>query len=140
MKRPSVISKLLSANDVGHTGGHQAGILIPKQSDVLPFFPSLDASQKNPRVMLTFIDDWGDTRSFAFIYYNSKYFGGTRNEYRLTRMTSFLRSKGASPGDTAVFTRSSDGAYRVSVQKAQSATVVISKALKLGNSWKVVRL
>ena len=33
--RPSAISKELSANDVGETGGHQAGILVPKERKIL---------------------------------------------------------------------------------------------------------
>ena len=34
------ISKILSANDIGATGGHQAGILIPKDPRILGFFPT----------------------------------------------------------------------------------------------------
>ena len=36
------ISKILSANDTGETGGHQAGILVPKQEEILSFFPPLE--------------------------------------------------------------------------------------------------
>ena len=43
------IAKILSANDTGETGGHQAGILVPREPDVISFFPKLDASQYNPR-------------------------------------------------------------------------------------------
>src|SRR5215469_7482404 len=48
----SQIRKTLSANDVGSTGAHQAGILIPKDPKILAFFPTLDASTKNPRISL----------------------------------------------------------------------------------------
>ena len=39
------ISKNLSANDTGETGGNRAGMLIPKTGEILTFFP-LDANQK----------------------------------------------------------------------------------------------
>ncbi|TPN68808.1 hypothetical protein FJ980_32960, partial [Mesorhizobium sp. B1-1-5] len=38
------IAKALSANDTGDTGGHQAGILVPKEEGILAFFPELDRS------------------------------------------------------------------------------------------------
>ena len=34
-----VVEKILSANDCGLTGGHQAGALIPKEDRILGFFP-----------------------------------------------------------------------------------------------------
>lgn len=51
------IAKLLSANDAGETGGHQAGILIPKDQKVLSFFPDLDRKILNPRCHIQFLDD-----------------------------------------------------------------------------------
>ena len=84
------ISKTLSPNDVGDTGAHQAGMHIPKQEEILSFFPALDTATKNPRCIMRFVDDAGSIWKFAFIYYNNKFFGGTRNEYRLTRMTPFI--------------------------------------------------
>ena len=35
----NAIEKTLSKNDTGETGGHQAGILVPKEPDILGFFP-----------------------------------------------------------------------------------------------------
>ncbi len=85
------ISKKLSANDVGTTGAHQAGILVPKEKAILSFFPSLDPSVKNPRMTLVVRELKDGTRwEFNFIYYNNRLFGGTRNEYRLTCMTQYL--------------------------------------------------
>src|SRR5690242_8713672 len=95
-----VISKVLSLNDTAETGAHQAGILVPKRAEILAFFPTLDGTLKNPRVMLRFLDTAGGAWDFAFIYYNNRFFGGTRNEYRLTRMTPFLRGHGLRAGDT----------------------------------------
>ena len=34
-----VVEKILSANDCGLTGGHQAGALIPKEDRIVGFFP-----------------------------------------------------------------------------------------------------
>ena len=33
--KPKCISKVLSSNDTGETGSHQAGILIPKGGEIL---------------------------------------------------------------------------------------------------------
>ena len=90
--RPSAITKVLSKNDTGETGGHQAGILVPKDPNILAFFPPLDSSTKNPRVRLNFFDPQGSLWKFSFIYYNNYFFGGTRNEYRLTWMTALIRN------------------------------------------------
>ena len=88
---PRTIRKTLSANDAGETGGHQAGILIPRDRRILTFFPQLNTSELNPRTHITFEDAAGTPWEFAFIYYNNRRFGGTRNEYRLTRMTRYIR-------------------------------------------------
>ena len=93
MTHTAQITKTLSANDVGETGGHQAGILVPKEREILSFFPSLNPRDKNPRVTLVFREPDGITRwDFNFIYYNNRFFGGTRNEYRLTCMTKYFRA------------------------------------------------
>jgi len=88
--KPAIISKLLSQNDAGQTGGHQAGILIPKSGGILDFFPVLNINEKNPRIQIVFTDETDRKWEFNFIYYNSKLFGGTRNEYRLTGMTFYI--------------------------------------------------
>lgn len=94
-------SKVLTANDTGASGGHQAGVHIPKtQKDLLGFLPELDGRIKNPSVWLVCHDDAGGTWQFRYIYYNNKHHdaGGTRDEYRVTHMTGFMRSAGARPG------------------------------------------
>ena len=112
--RPKSISKVLSSNDTGETGGHQAGMLIPKGGEILEFFPALNGDEKNPRTYLYFIDDVNKRWKFNFIYYNNKFFGGTRNEYRLTGMTAYIRQNNLKTGGflliekdtrTLVFTR-----------------------------------
>lgn len=132
------ISKILSANDTGDTGGHQAGLLVPKEPEILEFFPRLDKRQKNPRYHLAFYDE-SDTRwEFAFIYYNNKFFGGTRNEYRLTRMTPFMRMSGLHAGDELILQRDNDGRRHVRYKRRIKSRISDDGILRLGSSWKVI--
>ncbi|OSN02195.1 type II restriction endonuclease [Lonsdalea populi] len=79
--------KRLSANDTGATGGHQVGLYIPSNV-VGTLFPSINhTNELNPSVMLTAHVSshvCPDSQARA-IYYNSRYFGKTRNEKRITR-------------------------------------------------------
>lgn len=133
------IAKILSANDTGETGCNQSGILIPKDEQFLSFFPRLDPAQRNPRSLLNFVDDGGAFWEFAFIYYNNKFFGGTCNEYRLTRMTKYIRQANLSSGDELILTRSIDGQYTVGA-KRQKAAEVRPGPLRLGSQWRVVKI
>lgn len=133
------IAKTLSANDTGETGGHQAGILVPKNPDILNFFPPLLSEVKNPRHHIFFRDETGQQWEFAFIYYNGRLFGGTRNEFRLTRMTPFLRQAGLKAGDELILEHHDEEGYSVHYQRAQSARIR-NGVLKLGGDWKVVRV
>lgn len=133
------IAKALSKNDTGETGGHQAGILVPKEEDILSFFPKLDASQYNPRCHLRFLDSSGTFWEFAFIYYNGKFFEGTRNEYRLTRMTKYIRQAGLVVGDEIVLSYDGDR-YQISHRRQRQAAVNESGVLKLGSGWRVVQI
>lgn len=132
------ISKILSANDTGDTGGHQAGILVPKDSRILSFFPPLDRSTKNPRHALSFVDREGARWGFSFIYYNNKFFGGTRNEYRLTRMTRYIRESGLVPGDTIFLSKDENGALSVDYERAKK--VRDGGVLKLSGTWIVIKI
>lgn len=132
------IVKVLSANDTGETGGHQAGILVPKDPALLSFFPKLDASQYNPRVHLNFVDDAGTLWEFAFIYYNNALFDGTRNEYRLTRMTKYIRQAGLAVGDEVILSKD-ENRYRVSHARKQQKKAA-SGVLQLGTGWRVIQL
>lgn len=134
------ITKSLSANDTGETGTHQAGILVPKEPELLRFFPLLSEGIKNPRQHIHVTDEAGVGWEFAFIYYNNRLFGGTRNEYRLTRMTKYLRNAGAVQGDELEFCKSDSGEYSVALKKANSITQDKPGILKLGSGWKVLSL
>lgn len=137
--RTNAIEKILSRNDTGETGGHQAGILIPKKQELLSFFPSLDSTEKNPRFLITFNDHLDEQWSFSFIYYNNKFFGGTRNEYRLTGMTRYMNAYNLKSGDTLTLSRNVDGFYSVNYKKS-SVQKKSGERLKLSNSWKVVKI
>ena len=128
------IEKILSPNDTGETGGHQAGILVPKESEILAFFPKLDPSVKNPRVVLDMHDDTGGEWTFCFIYYNNRFFGGTRNEYRLTGMTAFFREFNLKAGDKIILRHESSRSLHISYKRSQEQ----GKVLKLSLTWKVV--
>jgi Restriction endonuclease EcoRII, N-terminal len=124
-----ILTKLLSPNDVGETGSHQAGMHIPKHGGFLRFFPSLDKSTKNPDSLMMFAGPDGTSWEFRFIYYNNRFFGGTRSEYRLTRMTGFLRHFGARSGDGIVLTRDSDGSYRIDLMRTASESSALAPAV-----------
>ena len=132
------IRKTLSANDAGETGGHQAGILIPRDQRILSFFPRLNALELNPRSHIAFEDDTGTLWEFAFIYYNNRRFGGTRDEYRLTRMTRYIRQAALASGDEIILQRDEHGGYSISHQFASAATSTRGPTLTLSGGWQII--
>ncbi|MES2757382.1 MAG: EcoRII N-terminal effector-binding domain-containing protein [Pseudomonadota bacterium] len=118
-------SKTLSANDVGATGAHQAGMLVPKgEKELLEFLPRLDSAIKNPDAWIRCIDEDGRERKFRFVYYNNKRHdpAGTRDEYRLTYMTSYLREMRARENDILEISRADkSGNYAVRIVRAVSS-------------------
>ena len=120
------VSKRISANDLGLTGSHQAGIAVPKgaESGILSFFPALDKSLKNPSCPVTVRGaDSGVYWELRFVYYNGKRHGtSTRDEYRWSGMTKMMRDMAVEPGDDLVFTRTAAGEVLVSVSKAAPLT------------------
>lgn len=137
---PLTISKTLSANDTGETGGHQAGLLIPKDPELLSFFPRLNSSHYNPRCHLSFTDDSSSRWEFAFIYYNNALFGGTRNEYRLTRMTRYIRESVLKIGDEIILSKDDNGKYGISYKRKNKVKMTVSGRLKLGSGWRIVSI
>lgn len=131
------IYKILSANDIGLTGGHQAGILIPRDEEILSFFPELNKKEKNPRHLLTFFDDSDQRWEFSFIYYNNRFFGGTRNEYRLTRMTNYIRSHNLKVGDELHLVNEGDGIRKVTYKRTLETE---RNKLRLSGEWKIIRI
>jgi len=122
--------KTLSRNDTGESGSHQAGILVPKSDqDLLSFFPPLDASVKNPDSMIDCQDEDGRWWRFRFVYYNNKLHDlkGTRNEYRLTQMTRYLKSFGATAGQSLIFGKQPDGTYKISLSAVPIDTLEVTR-------------
>lgn len=119
--------KTLTANDTGETGGHQAGIHIPKsQSELLALLPLLDSTRKNPDAWLEMTDETGIIWRFRYIHYNNKFHdeSGTRDEYRITHMTKFFRAVGAVEGDIMVISGSPGSHnYTISVRKTDQDKV-----------------
>lgn len=137
----TIVEKTLSANDTGETGGHQAGLLIPKDVLTLEFFPKLDRSIKNPRCTLDLRDPAGEDWTFNYIYYNNRLFGGTRNEYRLTCMTEFIRRYSLKEGDTVIFKRTNGRSYEIQYRRKNDPirkTADGAKVLRLSGTWMVI--
>ncbi|RDK09131.1 EcoRII N-terminal effector-binding domain-containing protein [Cupriavidus lacunae] len=140
------IRKKLSANDVGATGGHQAGILVPKEEQILSFFPTLDKTVKNPRMKLVVFERESRERwEFNFIYYNNKLFKegagkGTRNEYRITGMTKFMRAIDAKVDDVLVFSRDENASFEVDIVRSNASfsLQMDGDTLVLGGGWTVI--
>ena len=93
------VSKTLTWNDCGVGRSHQAGIHIPKETGKLLFIAIPD-SIKNPKITID-LSAFGDGPLFQTVitYYNSRKFGGTRDEYRLTHIRNFLKDSSLKPGD-----------------------------------------
>jgi hypothetical protein len=136
--------KTLSANDVGTTGGHQGGILIPKgEAELLAFLPPLDSAKKNPDAWIECMDEVGVLRRFRFVYYNNKLHDqkGTRNEYRVTYMTRYFRDVGANEGATFEISGGEDKfnySIRIVRPKAESVEPEEEKMIriKITSSWR----
>jgi len=138
--------KILSANDVGATGGHQGGILVPKsESELLSFLPSLDSAIKNPDAWIQCVDEVGNLRKFRFVYYNNRLHDakGTRNEYRITHMTSYLREMVAEEGEILEISRN-DREERYSIRIIRDAAVPVEEEtmervrIKIKSAWRRV--
>jgi hypothetical protein len=145
------ITKVLSANDIGTTKSHQAGILIPKSIIGFNYFPLLNQKILNPREIIEFTDiGSGKSYKFNYIFYNNKMISnGTRMEYRLTGIRPYLFDMKAELGDELVFGYS--GASKIpavtlkkfankpkKVSSELSTIALGSAVIKLQSGWKVV--
>ena len=110
-----VLTKILTANDVGTTGSHQVGIHIPMQQEFLGFFPNLNNNTYNPDALIKFYDCDQAIWELRFVYYNNKFFGKTRNEYRLSRISRFLKKFNAKKNDGLTLIRNADDKYLISI-------------------------
>jgi len=135
------ITKVLTATDTGANGGHQAGSLIPKDKDILAFFPSLDSTTLNPRAKIEVFDsELDELFELNFIYYNGRKLGKPgKDEYRLTGMTRYLRLKNAQPGDELWLTKKGS-AIQISVKKStentDSGELKRKSVIRVSGQWK----
>lgn len=120
--------KRLSENDVGATYSHQAGFLIPKLFVKEGLFESLNDSELNPRIKLKFTDLSDNSDIYlSYIYYNNKFFNGTRHEYRLTGLTRWIKNHGLKSGDSIQLTRIGKYDYTVQIIKEERRPRALSE-------------
>lgn len=101
MKR---FGKILSPNDLGLTGSHQAGLFVPKHCELITLIPKEALIEENPRVRFApFCRELDREVSCSLIYYNNRLRGGTRDEFRLTGVTWLRNALFAQPGDVLEF-------------------------------------
>ncbi len=112
--------KRLSENDVGETKSHQAGFLIPKEFVKNGLFEELSNTELNPRLKLKVLDLTDGSELFAsYIYYNNRFFGGTRYEYRLTGLTRWIKNHGLRSGDILQISRIAKHDYSIDILKGE---------------------
>jgi hypothetical protein len=106
-----VIRKVLSPNDLGETGSHQSAIVVPASE--ASRIAVLDEDVENPSTTLVVRHGETDEASvWRLIHYNGRVHGhSTRDEYRLTGTTAFLRQFRASVGDQLVLSRDGSGGF-----------------------------
>lgn len=138
--------KTLSANDVGTTGGHMGGILVPKgDGELLAFLPQLDPGQRNPDAWIECETPDKEILRLRFIYYNNRFHPplGTRNEYRIAGLTKFLRESMAREGDAFEISRTEGKQrYRIRVIPMSKAEPVEDDdgpvRIRLTTGWRQV--
>ena len=114
---------------------------IPRK--IAQYFPKLDETQKNPRAVIRLIDCNDKPWSFNFIHYNNKLFGGTRYEYRLTKMTKFFREHSLKEKDRIEFSLGSSNRYSILIHRHQKTENTVP-TIKRGNrivtiqKWEVI--
>lgn len=123
---------------MGDTKSHQAGIHVPKA--LVHFFPPLDESTLNPRTTIRMQNEQGVIGTCTYIHYNNKVVSeGTRDEYRITRIRSFLTECGARTGDTLELTPAGDGQYLVRIVASETKPMSTTVVVDLAGGWKTVR-
>lgn len=123
------LTKYITANDVGATGGHQAGFHIHKTSWPLFFAQEgVKGENKDKFITIKWQDDF-ETDS-RFIYYGR----GTRNEYRLTRFGRnfpFLHDENI--GDLLIISKISDKYFKAFVLQTDDDIEEFLSALNISN-------
>ena len=129
------IIKELTRNDTGQTSSNQEGITIPKNRRLLEFFPILDRFIKNPRVEVDFIDEDDGIWTFGFVYYNNKFFSGTRNEYRLSKTKSYIKKNNLKAEDKIIFYFNKHNERMISYERKKSNILNKDNRIVLSGKW-----
>ena len=109
-------AKILSHNDLGLTGSHQSGILVPRSSPLATLIPQERRDEVNPRRILTpILTNISAPVTSSLIFYNNKARGGTRDEFRLTRTRWLVQQVEAQPGDVLEFIIEDDDLVEVTL-------------------------
>ncbi len=133
------LAKELTANDLGLTGAHQGGIHVPKGSPLLRCLPMERAGHENPRVALVLRDAESNLKCHAtLIFYNNIRRGGTREEYRITGTTAFLRALGAEVGDELQLSQAEGQQVTVRVFKKSDKANLVDAPMKLSGKWRYI--
>ena len=136
---PYRLLKTLSPTDLGRSDTHQSGILVPKS--LSRFFPPLNERALNPDVWLTLERDGGTPARCRYIHYNGRVLGvNTRDEYRITWISSALRDMNAEVGDHLAFELIAGDRYRVEVLHAEPAPSSDHLVVTLSRGWKTVSI
>jgi len=81
------VVKRLSGNDTGANGSHQVGIYLPREYFERSFPEICTTKRQNPKsgFETVFFPQYSlEASAVVATYYNNRFFGGTRNEFRLT--------------------------------------------------------
>jgi hypothetical protein len=114
-----IVTKRLSANDLGVTGSHQSAIVVaPVQAVELA---ALNEKEVNPSALLHVRSaDHPDTWTWRLIHYNGRRHGtSTRDEYRLTGVGAWMDWTRPALGDVVEMHRIDDRLFEVRIRRSE---------------------
>ena len=139
--------KVLTANDTGETGSHQAAIHIPKHIVRHGFFPPLNGESFNPECQIVArLEPGGWRLPLRYVYYNGKLSGvNGRDEYRLTGTPRIFDMLTARAGDLLRFRWLASGEMEISHHRDSgdddgSVAGGSAPSSSPHNGWKVIQV
>jgi hypothetical protein len=145
MSRNYEVSVRLTANDIGTTGSHNAGIYVPKDPRILSLLPNLDKTERNPDAWFkAYFPELGKIFDLRYIYYNNQFWSnGTRNEYRITWIREALAALHAQENDQLVFSKSQESGFVVTIELRKGSIdqqIADAKTSQVNERWSVTIL
>lgn len=135
-KAKTTFLKLITANDVGATGAHQAGFHLPKNAWKL-FFDSPGTKGYNKDKYVTIKWEGNLKTESRAIYYGK----GTRNEYRLTRFGQhFPYLKENNINDILIIIRNFDDTYEGFIIHKKHIQLFLNKSGFTENNFNTIIL